>query len=352
MQYSDETITEFIKYKTYIDSLKEIQKLYKGKYQTEMTLELSGLEKTYGLAYLDLLALHNNEKTIDKKHKIINSSLKEINGTLSKNAERKANLISELPVTINKLSDLIIKIYLTKIKLQHTDLCINIDSINSLKYITDDKSVIVEEIIDADVIRKINEKNNNMFKTHGFMSSLNPNNIYDMTNSYSAKKLIDLYIEKGILSSNQFEAFANIEPTAIVKFDGNDIKQLNPGDIAKKYIDTYFESQITNSSNNVVLYDQIENDVDKPFIATVIRDKIDSTKGKVQLIIVTHDPIIAVNADPVRYIECKKDKNNVISYRDFLPESSKNELNTIAEIVDGSEVVIKNRYEIYQGERK
>lgn len=75
-------------------------------------------------------------------------------------------------------------------------------------------------------------------------------------------------------------------------------------------------------------------------------------KQKVQVIIVTHDPIVAVNADPVNYIEATKNSNGVISYRSFVPESyDKDELTTIAKNVDGSKNVIKERYEIYRGDR-
>lgn len=72
---------------------------------------------------------------------------------------------------------------------------------------------------------------------------------------------------------------------------------------------------------------------------------------KAQVIIVTHDPIVAVNADPINYIEAIKDKDNRIIYRSFVPESSvRDELETIAINVDGSKKVIKDRYEIYKGE--
>ena len=67
-------------------------------------------------------------------------------------------------------------------------------------------------------------------------------------------------------------------------------------------------------------------------------------------LVVTHDPLFA-NADPVNYIEAKKERN-IFSYRSFVPESIiKNELETIAENVDGSIGVIKERYEIYKGEK-
>ena len=75
-------------------------------------------------------------------------------------------------------------------------------------------------------------------------------------------------------------------------------------------------------------------------------------RKKAQVIIVTHDPIVAVNADPINYIEATKDSDNKITYRNFVPESSSfDELKTIAKNVDGSIAVIKERYEIYRGEK-
>ena len=107
-----------------------------------------------------------------------------------------------------------------------------------------------------------------------------------------------------------------------------------------------FEEEIKGGKNNVILFDQIENDVDKPFISDVLRELIEDTKGYVQIIIVTHDPIVAVNADPTNYIECIRDKDKFY-YRSFCPEcDDKDELNTIAKNVDGSKEVIKNRNQL------
>ena len=112
------------------------------------------------------------------------------------------------------------------------------------------------------------------------------------------------------------------------------------------------KAEIKNGKNNVVIFDQIENDVDKEFINEVIKDLIGETKGHVQLIIVTHDPIVAVNADPNNYIESLKTDKNRFKYRNFVPESyERDELKTIACNVDGSKDVIRGRYEIYEGEK-
>lgn len=69
------------------------------------------------------------------------------------------------------------------------------------------------------------------------------------------------------------------------------------------------------------------------------------------MIVVTHDPIVAVNSDPNSYIISTKNENQMISYRSFVIESSrKDEIKTISDVVDGSKSVIKRRYEIYKGE--
>ncbi len=53
---------------------------------------------------------------------------------------------------------------------------------------------------------------------------------------------------------------------------------------------------------------------------------------------------------PTNYIECKKEKGK-ICYRSFCPESNnRDELKTIADIVDGSKNVIRKRYQIYERE--
>ncbi len=153
-----------------------------------------------------------------------------------------------------------------------------------------------------------------------------------------------------MINDNKSGISDDFDVTVQILFDGQDVNELNPGTIAKTYISIYFEEEIKGGKNNVILFDQIENDVDKPFISDVLRELIEDTKGYVQIIIVTHDPIVAVNADPTNYIECIRDKDKFY-YRSFCPEcDDRDELNTIAKNVDGSKEVIKNRYEIYGGE--
>ena len=190
-----------------------------------------------------------------------------------------------------------------------------------------------------------------MFNTYGKKGELNQNNNYNLKDKSQVRNLLDTYIKKGVISSQRDALSEKLDVVVEVLFDGQDVKKLNPGSIAKKYIELYFDEQVNSGDKNVVLFDQIENDVDKDFINNVIRNLIEDTKGKVQVIIVTHDPIVAVNADPNNYIESKKN-GDIIEYRNFVAESSlADELETIACTVDGSKDVIRGRYEIYEGDK-
>lgn len=198
----------------------------------------------------------------------------------------------------------------------------------------------------------VNERENEIFNTNRKKTKLEKDRNYNLTNKKDAKELIDKYIELGIIKPDKDALSEELKVNVQIKFDGQDIKEMNPGNIAKKYIELYFEEQIKNGKNNVVIFDQIENDVDKEFINEVIKSLIGETKGHVQLIVVTHDPIVAVNADPNNYIESIKDEKNRFKYRNFVAESyERDELKTIACNVDGSKDVIKGRYEIYEGEK-
>ena len=228
------------------------------------------------------------------------------------------------------------------------NLNINPHDINDEKIVNNKYKILVKETLNFD-LTNLNVKDNLIFNTYGKKTNLE-NKTVDFTNPEAAKKLINQYIELNLIDENKVGISDEFDVSVQILFDKQDVNELNPGTIAKTYISIYFEEEIKNGENSVILFDQIENDVDKPFISDVLKDLIEDTKGHVQLIIVTHDPIVAVNADPTNYIEATR-INDSFSYRNFCPESSlKDELNTIAKNVDGSKNVIKNRYEIYGGE--
>ena len=230
------------------------------------------------------------------------------------------------------------------------DFSINNEEINSTNIISKDKTIKVIEYFDDDYFKSVNIKNNSIFKTRGKMGQLS-DSFYDLTNKDEALDMIKKYLQVELVNKEGIIFEDDFKPNVKVLFDEQDVVNLNPGDISKKYISLYFRERLLENDNKVILFDQIENDVDKPFINDTIKGLIEETKGNVQLIVVTHDPIVAVNADPNNYILSVKDEEQKIHYRNFKIESTINdEIKTISDVVDGSKNVIKRRYEIYKGE--
>jgi ABC-type lipoprotein export system ATPase subunit len=350
-EYSEEDITSFSNYKEKSDDLRKILQLFKSPAKEKLLTVLDNLYKEFNLEYQNVLIKKSEINLFNKKISIINKCLERISANISSNSERKQQLISGMIPKIRGILDKLKKFHLSIIKIENFDLSISIDEINNEEVIDEKNGVSIKEYINEDNIKKLNLKTNDVFYTWGKQAQLD-SAIYDMTKKVEAKKVIDLYYQLGIMEADDINRFfQNTVVYVDVFFDGQNVKQLNPGTITKKYIEMYFKNELANGTNSIILYDQIENDVDKTFIKESIVSLIKEMKSKAQLIVVTHDPIIAVNADPVNYIEAKKERN-IFSYRSFVPESIiKNELETIAENVDGSIGVIKERYEIYKGEK-
>ena len=77
------------------------------------------------------------------------------------------------------------------------------------------------------------------------------------------------------------------------------------------YIDYLFNVKILDGYNNVVIFDQPENDVDKAFIYEELIPKISQAKFNIQIIITSHEPLLVVNGDSNQIIKAEKN-NHVI----------------------------------------
>lgn len=350
-KYTDDDYNAFNNYPIYMKQLKSNIDLYKGKYLSQINELYKEINKYLSISSLDI---HNEMLDYQmkcKKINIINKNIRFINANKSKQAEIKSQIISSIPIDRKEIISLVLEIFKNKKIKDNMDLSINKYEYNSEKIINEKENIVVKEYLEEKLITEVNEKNNEVFNTYGKKGELNQNNNYNLKDKSQVRNLLDTYIKKGVISSQRDALSEKLDVVVEVLFDGQDVKKLNPGSIAKKYIELYFDEQVNSGDKNVVLFDQIENDVDKDFINNVIRNLIEDTKGKVQVIIVTHDPIVAVNADPNNYIESKKN-GDIIEYRNFVAESSlADELETIACTVDGSKDVIRGRYEIYEGDK-
>lgn len=350
-KYSNDSYNNFSTYKVAMAQLRDSVTYYKGKNLLRINELLNKLDYYLLLSSLEMDNEIKNYQVKCKKIDIINNNIRIINANKSKKAEIKSKILSNIPNDRKEIINLTLNIYKNKIIKDDMDLSISKYNYNSEKIINQKENIVVKEYLDEKTILEVNEKNNEIFNTYGKKAELNSNNNYNLKDKKQAKELMDLYIKKGILSSQKDALSEKLDVIVEVLFDGQNVKKLNPGSIAKKYIELYFDEQVNSGDKNVVLFDQIENDVDKDFINNVVRNLIEETKGKVQVIIVTHDPIVAVNADPSNYIESIK-IGDKINYRNFVAESSvADELDTIARTVDGSKEVIRGRYEIYEGDK-
>lgn len=350
-KYTDTIFNNFSLYSTHLTQLEEDIELYKGKYSNQLQLLYNRLNLYMNLAALDIKNDINQYELSKKKVSIINRAIRGINATKSKQAETKSEILSNIPTERKDIISLVLNIYKNIRVKSNMNLSVGGYCYDSETIINEKENIVVKEYLSDEKISKVNEKENDLFDTYGKKGELNQYNNYNLKDKIEAKNLIDKYIKKGIISSQKDIISSKLEPNVEVLFDGHNVKKLNPGSIAKKYIELYFDEQVNSGDKNVVIFDQIENDVDKDFINNVIRNLIENTKGNVQLIVVTHDPIVAVNADPNNYIESKKN-GDIIEYRNFVAESSiRDELDTIARTVDGSKDVIRGRYEIYEGDK-
>lgn len=348
--YNKTNILEFSKYTEYIENLEELTSIYHGKYKTILNGKLNELNNILMLSKLEMEMIYSKDNLKKETITLINTIINSINGDRSEQAKTKNSIIENLPKKRNIIIEYVKDIYLNTKKMNNFDFSFNLDELNTIKGISKDSSVEVQEYFEKDQFEKFDIKDNEIFKTRGYKSKLG-NGQYDLTNRVDALKVVEKYLVSGMLTSDGFVFHENFKPKVKVLFDKQDVVNLNPGDISKKYISIYFKERLIENDNSVILFDQIENDVDKPFINGTIRTLIEDTKGKVQMIVVTHDPIVAVNSDPNNYIISNKDENQMITYRSFVIESSeKDEIKTISDVVDGSKNVIKRRYEIYKGE--
>lgn len=351
ISYNDSSIQEFKKYETELDVLKSLASIYKGEYLKQINSRIFELKKYFRLALLDINNTIITEKLDRIKVILINETINRINGNRSSQAKIKNEISYSLPISRKKIVDLVKSKYLNTLRMESINFSFNINEINTVTTISNDRSVKVMEYFKREDFETFNIRNNSIFKTYGKRSDLESKN-YNLTKRDEAYQVVKQYVEIGLLSLESFGMIDEFNPRVKLLFNDQDVMQLNPGDIAKKYISIYFEDNLSQQSNNVVLYDQIENDVDKPFINETIRTLIENTKGRVQTIIVTHDPIVAVNADPNKYIISSKNvENQIITYRDFTIESEvQDEVETISNVVDGSKRAIRKRYEIYKGD--
>lgn len=197
----------------------------------------------------------------------------------------------------------------------------------------------------------------NMQNVKTKVKGLNLNKI-NLNNNLEVKNLIRILNENEIKISsiiNEIDSIPrNIEIYLSEKDEWRLIQNTNKGDIAKKSIEYYFNELVKTSQPNIILIDQPENDVDKNFITTTLSKFIKEQKTDKQIIVTSHDAIVAINSDVNKIIEATIDDDNKFNYvsydLEFVRDKVLEATNRVSKILDGGKENIKKRYQIYGGE--
>ena len=184
------------------------------------------------------------------------------------------------------------------------------------------------------------------------------NDKIDMQNTEQIKIIIKKLKDEGINFSSILtdgnNIPKNIELYLADKREWRLIQNINKGDIAKKSIEYHFNKLILENQPDIIFIDQPENDVDKSFISSTLSKFIKEQKVDKQIIVTSHDAIVAINSDVNKIIEASIDEKNRIFYKSFDLEYVEKEkmvaTNIVSEILDGGKTNIKKRYQIYGGE--
>lgn len=255
--YSDINISDFSNYTEQVNKLQELIIKYHGKYRLIINKKIEELNYLLLLSELEMINKNKTENLENKKINIINTAINSINKTRSDQAGNKNKIITELPKKRNIIVNYVKDIYLKRKKMKNFDFSFKLEDLNSIQEISNDNSVEVEESFEISIFKEFDIRDNEIFKTRGYKNKLEKKK-YNLTNKDESLRVIETYIENGMMGPNGFEFHENFKPNVKVLFDKQDVVSLNPGDISKKYISIYFKERLVENGNTVILFDQIE----------------------------------------------------------------------------------------------
>lgn len=117
-----------------------------------------------------------------------------------------------------------------------------------------------------------------------------------------------------------------------------DLKKLSPGTRANFLLEYIFFKE----SKNPLLIDQPEDNIDNETIYERLTEWFSLSKKKRQIIVVTHDANIVINADSENVIICKQEDENIFDYENGALEY-KDILSKVSKLLDGGKQAIERR---------
>ena len=115
---------------------------------------------------------------------------------------------------------------------------------------------------------------------------------------------------------------------------------------ASIFLDIKLSSFLEDSKIMLLMIDQIEDNIDNKYISENLVSALRKLKNKVQIILVTHNPSIAIYGDAENIIVCQNE-NGHIEYKQGGLENEEIR-NDACKILDGGDVAFRNRMDKYK----
>lgn len=183
----------------------------------------------------------------------------------------------------------------------------------------------------------------------GFLDDLMDNLTNDKRSGHSEKTKIkdQLRGEKDILSLYNFIfSLSYLKPKYILKLGEKELKQLSPGEKGALLLIFYL---LVDKDDQPLLIDQPEHNLDNQTVYDLLVPCIKEAKQKRQIIMVTHNPNLAVVCDAEQIICAsldKKDKNTVTYISGSIENPQINQ--RVIDVLEGTKPAFNNREQKYQ----
>ncbi|MCT4612493.1 MAG: hypothetical protein N4A47_03900 [Clostridia bacterium] len=117
------------------------------------------------------------------------------------------------------------------------------------------------------------------------------------------------------------------------------------GKKASMFLDIKLNRYIEKAEKNILIIDQVEDNIDNKYISEELVDFVRELKRKVQLIIVTHNPSIAIYGDAENIIIAENNNGEITYVQGGLENQEIRD--EACKILDGGELAFKNRMTKY-----
>ena len=170
--------------------------------------------------------------------------------------------------------------------------------------------------------------------------------------SKGTARYITEQLRQGVLVQDFYDYIYSLDylkPKYILRWAGKDLSQLSPGERGTVLLIFYL---FISRDEIPLVIDQPEENLDNETVYVVLVPCIKEAKKRRQIIIVTHNPNLAVvcDADQIIHCEMKKEEKNKITYISGAIENPK--INkALIDILEGTQPAFDNRDQKYYAER-